>query len=76
MDITQSVVTRVAATEFHLGFAGYHIELIMDHQNFFGLNFEKFGQCRYRFPDRFMNVAGFSSQMVCPSNWVCTAQPW
>lgn len=44
MDIAQTVVTGVAATEFHFGFAGHHIEFIMDHQNFLGLYFEKTGQ--------------------------------
>ena len=49
MYVAQSVVPGVAAAEFHLGFARHYIEFVMHHQNFFWLNFEKFGQCSHGF---------------------------
>ena len=48
MDIAQTIVTRMAATEFKFGFARCDVQLVVDHQNFFWLDFEEARQCTHR----------------------------
>jgi hypothetical protein len=44
MDIAQAIVSGMAASEFEFGFAWWDVQLIMDHQDLIGLNFEKSSQ--------------------------------
>ncbi len=48
VDITQTVVAAMAAALFELDLAGLEIQLIMNHQDFFGLDLEKPCQRRRR----------------------------
>ena len=45
VNVAQTVVTGVAAAKFKFELARHDIELVMCHQNFFGLDLEKTGQC-------------------------------
>ena len=49
MDVAQAVVTGVAAAALELDLTGGDVELVMDDQNFFGLNLEEARERGHRF---------------------------
>lgn len=49
MNVPQTVVPGMATAEFEFGFARCNVQLVVDNQNFLGLDFEKIGQCGNRF---------------------------
>jgi hypothetical protein len=69
MDVAQAVVAGVAAAELELGLARHHIELVVDHQDFIGLDLEESVPAPTDLPDRFMKVCGSSSQTSDPAPW-------
>jgi len=46
-DVAQAVVPAVAAALFELGDAGWHVEFVVGHQDFFGFDLEEIGQGRH-----------------------------
>lgn len=46
-DVAQPVVPAMPAALFELGDAGWQVEFVMRHQDFFGLDAEETGQCRH-----------------------------